>query len=104
MTTTLHTDPNHTTTTYTQPTSTPTAKVKAVGYTGLVTTAIPLVVTLLALFNIQIDTQSAEAATNQIVAVIGAIVTLYNALSALTQFVAGYMKKSDTANGAIKHH
>ena len=100
MTTFLDTHPDDATTTYTQPTITPTAKVKAVGLAGIAMTVVPLIITLLAVMGI--DAGSPEAATNQVLAVIGAVVTICNAINSLVLFVSGYMKKSDTANGAVK--
>lgn len=93
MATDLTTDPRSAVTTYTQPTATPTAKVKAVGVAGILVSAI---VTVLALFGVIIPDDLSTQATNAVQAVI-VIVTF---AQAATQFIAGYLKKSDTANGA----
>lgn len=100
MATFLQDDPNDATTTYTQPTNTPVAKVKAVGKAGIATTAVPALISLGAFLGF--DPNDAETGVNLAVAAVAAIVTAYNAVSALVQFIAGYMKKSDTANGAVK--
>jgi hypothetical protein len=93
MATDINTNPAEATTKYTQPTAVPTAKVKAVGYTGGLVAAI---VTILAVFGVIVpDDLSAQAE--------GAVTALFIVISfaqALAQFIAGYMKKSDTANGA----
>lgn len=100
MTTTIDTPPEQAVTEYTQPTATPTAKVKAVGKAGIVTTAAPALVALAAFAGF--NPNDAETGINLVVAAVAAIVAAYNAVSAVIQFFAGYMKKSDTANGAKK--
>lgn len=81
MATTIKSDPNDATTTYTQPTPIPTAKVAAAGIGGAVTT---LLIWLLSLFGIVVSGEVAAA------------------LTTIIAFLAGYIKKSDTANGAVK--
>lgn len=78
--------------TYTQPTPAPVAKVKAVGYAGIITTIVPLIVTVLASFGVALP----DNISNQAVAVIGAIVTLYAAVQSVVHFLAGYIKKAET--------
>lgn len=98
MTTTLYTNPNEAITTYPQPSKTPTAKVKAVINTNAITAIIPLIITILATFNIVLP----ESAGTDAVAAVGAIVTLYSIVQGVITSLAGYFKKSDTANGAAK--
>lgn len=86
--------------TYNQPTATPTAKVKAVGKAGIATTAVPALIALGAFMGVNPD--DAESGINLAVAAIASIVAAYNAVSALIQFFAGYIKKSDTKNGVAK--
>jgi hypothetical protein len=100
MTTTIYTDPSDQVTKYHQPTAVPTAKVKAVGYAGIITTLVPLLVTALATFNINLG--DSDSLTTALVALVGAVVTIYNAATAIILFLSGYFKKSDTANGAVK--
>lgn len=95
MATNTFTDPKEATTTYNQPTLTPTAKVKAVGGVGMVIAAI---VTLLTLTGVTVPEglpEQAEAAWTA-----GLIVLSF--IQAVIQFAAGYFKKSDTANGVSK--
>lgn len=93
MATDIHTDPADATTKYTQPTATPTAKVKAVGYAG---GAVAAVVTILSLFGIIVPADLSSQAE----AAVTATIVVITFTQALVQFIAGYMKKSDTANGA----
>jgi hypothetical protein len=81
MATNVYTDPKDATTTYTQPSVTPTSKVKAAGLAGVGGT---LIITILGLLGVELPAEVAAA-----------IVTLL-------AFGAGYLKKSDTANGADK--
>jgi len=83
MSTTTETEPTGVTTTYTQPTAKPTAKVAAVGVAGLISTAI--VWAGLSFFNINIPADLADQAVG------GAI-----ALMSLITFLVGYFKKSNT--------
>lgn len=100
MATDQYTDPSEAVTTYTQPTATPTAKVKAVGKAGAITTLLPFLVAVGAFLGF--NPEDTETGVNLAVGAIASIVTAYTAISALIQFIAGYMKKSDTANGAVK--
>ena len=93
MATDLTTDPAAAVTKYTQPTATPTSKVKAVGVAGIL---VSTVVTVLALFGVIIPDDLSAQATNAV----QALIILVTFIQAATQFIAGYMKKSDTANGA----
>lgn len=78
--------------TYNQPTSAPTAKVKAVGVAGVVTVLVPLVVTILASFGVIVP----QEVSDQAIAGIGAIVTIWAAIQSIVHFAAGYFKKSET--------
>lgn len=81
MVTTIDTDQKDAVTTYPQPTAVPTSKVAAVGIAGTLTT---ILVFILGYFNVVVPPE-----------VVAALVTLVT-------FAAGYLKKSDTANGAVK--
>lgn len=81
--------------TYNQPTLTPTPKVAAVGYAGIVTTLVPLVVFVLTGLGVHLG--NTGDLTNGLINLIAAIVTIYQAITAVVHFVAGYMKKDKTA-------
>lgn len=81
--------------TYTQPTSAPTAKVAAVGYAGIITTLVPLLVFVLTSLNVHIGNTS--DLTNSLIAIVAAVVTIYQAITAAVHFAAGYFKESDTS-------
>lgn len=95
MATDLNSEPADATTTYTQPTAVPTAKVKAVGVAG---GTVALIVSLLAVFGVIVP----EDLSAQAEAAVTALIVVITFAQALIQFIAGYMKKSDTANGAKK--
>ena len=83
-------------TTYSQPTLKPTSKIAAVGIAGIVTTLVPIMVILLNTLGVAgVDP---DALSTGIINLIAAIVTIYNAVSVLIQFIAGYMKKEKKAN------
>jgi positive regulator of sigma E activity len=98
MATNLYTNPSTQVTTYTQPTATPTAKVKAVGYAGGVVTSVAALVYLLSLFGIIVPVDVSDAA----VQLITGVIALVSLVQTIVTFAAGYFKKSDTANGAQK--
>lgn len=98
MSTTLLDDPNDATTTFTQPTATPTAKVKAVGVAGGITTIVATLVWLLASFGVIVP----ENVSDALVQLITGAIALYSLFQTVVTFAAGYIKKSDTANGAVK--
>ena len=77
--------------TYTQPTLKPTSKIAAVGYAGIITTLVPLMV--IVLNSLGATGVDPDALSTGIINAIAAIVTIYNAVSVLIQFIAGYMKK-----------
>lgn len=95
MATDLTTDPNEAVTTYIQPTAKPTAKVRAVGVAG---GAVAAIVTILALFGVIIP----EELSSQAEAAVTAVIVAITFAQALIQFVAGYLKKSDTKVGTSK--
>jgi hypothetical protein len=79
------------TSTFDQPTAKPTAKIAAVGYAGAITTIIPLLV--IALNSLGVTGLDPESLTTGIINVVAAIITIYNAVSALVIFAAGYFKR-----------
>lgn len=81
--------PTNVSTTYTQPTSKPTAKVAAVGAAGLIIGAI---VTILTVSGVTIPEGLPEQAENAVAAVI----VLITFGQAVITFAAGYLKKSNT--------
>lgn len=78
--------------TYNQPTSAPTAKVAAVGKAGIAAVIIPAIVLVLSSFGVVVP----DEISNDVLAAISAIVTVYAAIQAVVQFIAGYIKKSET--------
>lgn len=77
-----------------QPTAAPTAKVAAVGYAGIITTLIPLVIFVLTSLGVHVGDTSDF--TNSILNFTAAVVTIYQAITAIVHFAAGYLKKSTT--------
>jgi predicted membrane-bound spermidine synthase len=77
--------------TYNQPTPKPTAKIAAVGYAGAITTIIPLVV--IVLNSLGATGLDPDALSTGVINTVAAIVTIYNAVSALITFAAGYFKR-----------
>lgn len=74
-----------------QPTAAPTAKVAAVGWAGIVTTLVPVLVILLN--NLGVTGVDPEALSTGIINLIAAIVTIYNGVSSLIIFITGYLKR-----------
>lgn len=77
--------------TYNQPTLAPTAKVKAVGYAGIITTLVPLGVFILTGLGVHIG--NVGDLTNGLINLVAAVVTIYQAITAVVHFVSGYLKK-----------